>query len=100
MLIALSAIPHFEKLNTKKKNTLLLALPKKNEAIKKSFHNFGNVAVDVVRNLNPVDVLTYKYIILSQPKEAMEFLESKLSPKKLPPKADQPRAEKSNKLIS
>jgi len=86
ILGALAAVPHFEKLNTKRKNTALIALSEKNTNTEKSFRNFGNIAIGEVRNLNPVDILTYTYLILSNPKEALMFLEKKptytLTPKK------------------
>ena len=43
----------------------------------KSFRNFSNVLVDEVRNLNPVTALTYKYLVITDPKNAISFLESK-----------------------
>ena len=37
----------------------------------------GNIEVDEVRNLNALDVLTYKYIIITQPEDAVTFFNSK-----------------------
>ena len=45
--------------------------------IKKSFGNFGNVEVDETRNLNVLDVLTYKYVVIVDPKKSIESIEGK-----------------------
>ena len=74
---ALGTVKGYESLITKKKNAALVALPSHEENTAKSFRNFGNVLVDEVRNLNPVTALTYKYLIITDPKNAISFLESK-----------------------
>ena len=61
-------------LATKKNNTALLALAAYNTNVAKSFHNFGNVTTEEVRNLNPVDVLTHKYLIIENPEAAFALL--------------------------
>ncbi len=59
---------------TKKSNAALLALATYNANVAKSFHNFGNVMTEEVRNLNPVDVLTHKYLIIENPETAFASL--------------------------
>lgn len=81
VLTSLSAVPGLEQIGAKKKNAALLALGEKDKNTEKSFRNFGNISIDEARNLNPVDILTYKYIILSNPKEAVKSLESKVTGK-------------------
>lgn len=61
----------------KKKNAALIALPRANAAVGKSFRNFGNINIDEVRNLNPVSVLSSKYLIIAEPKVAFEMLGNK-----------------------
>lgn len=61
----------------KKKNAALIALPNRNVPTIKSFRNFGNIAVEDVRNLNPVSVLQSKYLVIASPKEAVETLSKK-----------------------
>jgi large subunit ribosomal protein L4 len=61
-------------LATKKNNAALLALSSYNTSVVKSFHNFGNVLTEEVRNLNPVDVLTHKYLIIENPEVAFTVL--------------------------
>jgi len=77
ILAALGGVATFSKLNSKKKNVALIAIPENDLNAKRSFQNIGSVVVEEVRNLNPVDVLTYKYIVVASPEKAIEFLISK-----------------------
>lgn len=77
ILSSFSTINGFDGLEKKKKNTALIALGKKDDNTKKSFKNFGNILVDEARNLNTLDVLTYKYLILSDAQDTIKFLEDK-----------------------
>ncbi len=79
VLTALASIKSYDTLKTKKKNNAFIAIPKKDISTKKSFQNFGNVAVGDVRSLNPVDILTYKYLVITSPEKAVEVLSKKLS---------------------
>ena len=74
----LSKIKGFEKIIGGKKENTYLTIPSKSEVIKKSFANLPTLKVDEVRNINPVDLLSYKYIIISQPKESIAFLGGKI----------------------
>ena len=40
----------------------------------KSFSNFGNMMTEELRNLNPVDVMAHKYLIIEKPEEAFKAL--------------------------
>jgi len=61
-------------LATKKQNAVLVALAAYNANVSKSFRNFGNVMTEEVRNLNPVDVLAHKYLIIENPEIAFKSL--------------------------
>ncbi len=61
----------------KKANAALIALPTAHAATHKSFANFGNVETTEVRNLNPLSVLSAKYLVIADPKAAMEVLSAK-----------------------
>ena len=74
----LSKIKDFEMILNKKKNSTYLALSGRDTNTEKGFNNFGNIFINEVRNLNPLDILKYKYLIITQPKESLSFLESKL----------------------
>jgi len=74
---SLSKVQGFKDLATRRKNTALILIPENNVVIKKSFNNFGNIEVDEVRNLNVVDLLNYKFVVIVDPKVAIKSLESK-----------------------
>lgn len=81
ILIALSKISGFEKLATKRKNAALVAFSEKRVATEKSFRNFGNVFCTEARNLNPLSVLKYTYLVIENPNVSLPVLENKF-PKK------------------
>ena len=62
---------------SKKKNAALFALASYNANAIKSFSNFGNVMTEEVRSLNPVEVMSHKYLVIEDPKESFEILLSR-----------------------
>ncbi len=58
----------------------LLSLGTVNTTTEKSFQNLPQIDVDTFRNLNPLDVMSYRYLIITNPTEAVSFLESKMKP--------------------
>ncbi|MBI4080116.1 50S ribosomal protein L4 [Candidatus Kaiserbacteria bacterium] len=63
----------FERL-VKRKNAALVALPKREEAVSKSFRNIGSISCMPVRDLNPVAVLSNSYIVIENPEMALPIL--------------------------
>lgn len=61
-----------EDLATKRTNAALIVLTGRNDAVEKSFRNFGNIAVAKAADVNPVDLLTFKYVIVADPKDALD----------------------------
>lgn len=68
-------------LATKRKNAALIVLPTRDLNTEKSFRNFGNVEIAQVKDINPVDLLTYKYVLVAEPEKAMEVLEKRVATK-------------------
>lgn len=66
-------------LATKRKNAALILLTERNEAVEKSFRNFGNVEVKSVKDVNPVDLLTYKYVLVIEADKAVELLTARVA---------------------
>jgi len=73
ILKSVSTIKGFEKIVSRRKNKAILALAKKDAAAEKSFRNIPGMEISEARSLNPLSILTYKYIIISNPKEALKF---------------------------
>lgn len=74
----LSKIKGGEYILAKKANSAYIAVHKMDENLNRSFRNFGNIKLDEVRNINPLDVLNYKYLVIDNPAEAFKFLEAKM----------------------
>ncbi len=68
-----------EAMARKRKNAALVVLPARDIATEKSFRNFGNIEVAQAKDINPVDLLTYKYVVMAAPKESVEILEKRIA---------------------
>ncbi|MGB2580257.1 MAG: 50S ribosomal protein L4 [Minisyncoccia bacterium] len=79
ILSALAGVKGFEKMLTKRKNAAYFATGEKSEAVSKSFSNFGNIDFDAVENMNPIDLLNHKYVVIVSPEKAISFIEGKLA---------------------
>lgn len=77
-LSALASAAEQAALATKRSNAALIILPERNEAVEKSFRNFGNIAVVQAKDVNPLDLLTFKYVIMSDPAVTLATLESRV----------------------
>lgn len=88
VLKSLSKISEYKNLLSKKNNAAYLALGKADLNAKKSFGNLSNMKIDEVKNLNPLDIINYRYLIIGQPKESVKFIQGKLEKKASSPKAD------------
>lgn len=66
-------------LATKRKNAALIVLPARDEATEKSFQNFGNYFITQAKDVNPVDLLTFKYVVVADPTSSLETLEKRVA---------------------
>ena len=80
ILTALAKGTGQESLATKRKNAALLVLSERNLAVEKSFRNFGNIEVAQAKDINPVDLLTYKYVVVADAPASVEVLEKRIVP--------------------
>ena len=69
-----------ESLVTKRKNAAIVLLADRNLATEKSFRNFGNLEVIMAKDVNPVELLTYKYVVVADAASAVEVLEKRIAP--------------------
>lgn len=74
---SLATIKGFERLKTKKANAASIVLPQKDANLEKSFRNFGKFSVGEVRNLNILDLLNFKYLIITNPADSLKIVESR-----------------------
>ncbi len=61
-----------------RKNAAFVAFNEKNENNIKGFRNFSNVETGSVKDLNPVDVLGYKYVVIENPESAFKTLSARM----------------------
>ncbi len=73
VLTSLAKIKGFEKLSAKK-NAGFVSLFEVKEGALKSFRNFANLEIGKTQDLNPVDVLKYKFLIIENPEKSVEVL--------------------------
>lgn len=76
---ALGNVKGYEMLAKRRKNRAYVAIDENDVMTKKSFANFSNVKTDEIRNINPVDLLKYKYVIIENPEVSLKVLEAKLN---------------------
>ncbi len=79
ILNSLSKIKTASDIFSKKNNSAIIAISGKKPAFEKSFANIGNVEVDEVRNINPVDLLNMKYLVIENPADSIKFMEAKMA---------------------
>lgn len=69
----------FEMLAERRNNAALIAIPSIEKNVKLGFQNMGNLEVMETRNINPLALLQYKYVVMVSPKESIETLNSKMN---------------------
>jgi len=78
IIAALAKRTGFDTLATKRKNAALIVIADRDLATEKSFRNFGNVEVAQAKDINPVDLLTYKYVVVAEPAAAVEIFATRV----------------------
>lgn len=78
-LVAIAGASDTRELVTKRKNAAVIALSAKNVATEKSLRNMSNYTLEEMRNLNPVDLVTKKYLVIENPTEAFKVLQARLA---------------------
>ena len=79
VIAALAKGTGVESLATKRKNAAIVVLADRSLATEKSFRNFGNIEVVMAKDINPVELLTYKYVVVADPKSSVEVLSSRIA---------------------
>ena len=74
---SLAKVSGWKPLANSKKPRVLTALFSRNEKAEKSFRNLPQLEIVFLKNLNPLDVLSYQYLLIENPEESVKFLESR-----------------------
>ena len=75
----ISKIKGGEYILAKTNNSAYITVMKKDTNLDRAFRNFGNIKLDEVRNLNPLEILNYKYLIIENPEESIKLMEAKMA---------------------
>jgi large subunit ribosomal protein L4 len=73
-LVALSKVAKVSLLSNKGSNSALVALTSYDANIIKSFNNLEGVATEEIRSLNPLGLLSHKYLVIEKPEAAFKTL--------------------------
>jgi large subunit ribosomal protein L4 len=76
---ALASATGQSQLATKRKNAAVIALANKDANIEKSFRNIGSLMTEEVRNLNAVDLMTKKFLVIEKPTESLALLSARFA---------------------
>ena len=80
-LTAFEGIKGFETLNTKKHNNVFMTAVEPQDELKRGAANIFHTTLADIANLNVVDVLNHRYLVITDPEKSVEFLASKLNNK-------------------
>lgn len=78
---ALASVDGFETLNTQKHNNVFVTTTEMSDALKQGSKNLAHVSLESIENVNVLDVLNHRYLVMANPEKTVEFLETKLSKK-------------------
>jgi large subunit ribosomal protein L4 len=78
-IVALAKASNMSTLATKRKNAAVIAFASKDGMAQKSFRNIGSVITEEIRNLNPLDLMNKKFLIIERPTESIEVLVGRLT---------------------
>lgn len=80
-LAGFEKVAGFETINTKKHNNIFMTSPDVTDELKNGVKNLTHVTLYDVKNLNVIDVMNFRYLIISNPEKTVEFLQTKLTNK-------------------
>ncbi len=66
-------------LATKRVNAAVIAFAAKDATAEKSLRNFGSFMTEEVRNLNPLDLMNKKFLVITDPAASLKVLESRFA---------------------
>ena len=77
IITSLSKIKEFSSIG-RRKNAAFIALQEKDQNVSKSFRNFSNLELGLVKDLNAMDLLQYRYLVMTEPEKSIAILSSKM----------------------
>lgn len=77
IMSSISKVKEFKSLE-RRKNAAFIALADKDINVSKSFSNFGNLEVGETKDLNVLDIMKYKFLVITDPKKSIAILSARL----------------------
>ena len=77
-IVAVAKASGNDSLATKRKNAAVVVLSTRDLATEKSFRNFGNYEVVMAKDVDPVELLTYKYVVIADTPASVEVFEKRI----------------------
>ncbi len=77
ILERLSGIPGAEKMKYLRGKRVLIIVPSRDLLLERSFRNIGSARVEEARNVSPLDLLTYQYVVVVRPSESFEVIDGR-----------------------
>ncbi len=74
VLNAIGGIKGFESITKKRRNAAHIALGRKDVNTEKSFRNFANIEIGETRNIDPLQLVNAKYIVITDPEESIKAI--------------------------
>ena len=78
LLERLAGIPGAERMKYTRGKRVLIIVPTRDLLLERSFRNIKSVAVHEARNVSPLDLLTYQYVVVTRPEESLKVIEGRL----------------------
>lgn len=78
MIKEFSKIKGFSDILSKRNNSALISMGLKAPSVKKSLNNFSNFLVKETSDINPLDLINSKYVVIVDPKESIETISNKI----------------------
>ncbi|MFA6270190.1 MAG: 50S ribosomal protein L4 [Candidatus Paceibacterota bacterium] len=77
VILALSKIKEIGSIG-RRKNAAFITMNTKDENVLKSFNNFSNLEVSLLKDLNALDLLQYRYLVMADPEKSIANLTARL----------------------
>ncbi len=78
-ILSIAQISGRDTLATKRKNAAIIAFATKDTVAEKSLRNIGSLMTEEIRNLNPVDLMNKKYLVIANPADSLKVLANRFS---------------------
>ncbi|HMP67656.1 MAG TPA: 50S ribosomal protein L4 [Candidatus Paceibacterota bacterium] len=78
ILTNISKNKEYSDLSSRRNSTAVIVLSNKNNVVQKSFQNIPGIKIDTIKNVNILEILNYKYVILENPEESLKVLTNRV----------------------